>query len=197
MDPPIDILQLAVSGEADPVYGVFTADLLTQVLSDCGAEVPEGLALDRAYLIGRIGASLEYSTYFLTNYQLNGERRMAPNPVVAAPQASVLHFTPEQIAQLKEVMRQVADGSIPVLGADGPPPADLPPMPADMLEIDGNWMILVHRHDGAYARIAEAFRMQKLSPSKAERNAYKSICLSAAQKLASRMRFVPMLVLTF
>jgi hypothetical protein len=141
MDPPIDILQLAASGEADLVYSVFTADLLAQVLSDCGAQVPEGLALDRAYLIGRIGASLEYLTFFLTNYQLNGERRMVPNPVVAAPQAPALHFTPEQIAQLKEVMRQVANGSIPVLGADGPPPADLPPMPADMLEIDGKKLL--------------------------------------------------------
>jgi hypothetical protein len=85
-------------------------------------------------------------------------------------------------------MRQVADGTIPLAGTVRAPAEELPPMPADMLEIDESWKALVHRCDGVYPRIAEAFRMMKQSPCKAERNAYKSICLSASQKLAHRMR---------
>ncbi len=187
----IDILQLAALVKADLVYGVFTVDLLSQVLSDCGADVPLEFALDRAYLIGRIGVLVKVSTYFLTNYRLNGQKHEAPSPTVTvdALQAPAIHFTPEEIAQLRDIMRQVDDGSIPVVGEDRPLLVNLPPMLADILEIDDSWRALIHHHHGVYARISEGFRMQKQSPSKADQNAYKSICLSATQKLANKMRF--------
>ena len=51
MENPIDILELAASRADNQVYGAFTPELLLQILSDCGAVVPQEFEGDRAALI--------------------------------------------------------------------------------------------------------------------------------------------------